>query len=348
MVTHMGEHGHPGATTDRRRLGWAMVVISVVLLAEVAGAAVTGSLVLLADAGHLATDVLSLAVALIAAVLAQRPPTLHRTYGLGRAEILAAALNALLLLVVGGVVAVEAVTRLRTPPPVPGLPLLALGTLGLIGNLAALAVLTRGHCGQRSLNLRGALLEVLGDVVGSLAVLGAALVMLSTGWRQADPVASLAIAALIVPRAFRLLREAAHVLLEGTPKGMDTAEVDRVLRAVPGVRDVHDLHLWTITSGRHAVSAHLVVDEAGSLHCGDACVLDAAGTALQHHFGLTHSTLQVEHHSHAKHEHTCWHPAHAEAPPGVTQQLPHRARVASTNAAAPLTTAVEGRPHTAR
>jgi cobalt-zinc-cadmium efflux system protein len=298
-----------------------LAVISVVLLAEIVGAAVTGSLALLADAGHLATDVLGLVVALLATVLAQRPPSRDQTYGLGRAEVLAAALNALVLLVVGAVVAVEAVARLTAPPPVAGVSLLVLGAFGLVGNLVALTVLTRGGPSQkataqhkspqrsltmqRSLNMRGALLEVMGDVLGSLAVLGAALVMLTIGWRQADPVASLAIAALIVPRALALLREAAHVLLEGTPRGVDTAEVDRVLRTVPGVRNVHDLHLWTITSGRHAVSAHLVVEEARSLHCGDASVLDSAAKALRSQFGLTHSTLQVEHDDHADHEHTC-------------------------------------------
>ncbi len=309
MGGHGHGHGHGGAASDRRRLGWALAITCVVLVAEVIGAGLTGSLALLADAGHLATDVLGLAAALIAAVLAQRPPNHFRTYGLGRAEILAAALNALLLLVVGGVVAVEAVGRLSAPPPVPGVPLLILGALGLVGNLAALVVLARGGSGQprqqRSLNLRGALMEVMGDALGSVAVLGAALVMLTTGWRWADPVASLVIAAMIVPRALALLREAAHVLLEGTPRGVDTAEVNRVLLAVPGVLDVHDLHLWTITSGRHAVSAHLVVDEARSLHCGDASVLDTAAKALRHHFGLTHSTLQVEHDDHADHEHTC-------------------------------------------
>lgn len=309
MVTRMGDHGHGhgGAASDRGRLGWALAIILVVLLAEVLGAALTGSLALLADAGHLATDALGMAVALAATVLAQRPPCHHRTYGLGRAEILAAALNALALLVVGVVVAVEAVARLAAPPPVAGVPLLVLGTLGLVGNLATLAVLTRGGKGSehRSLNLRGVLLEVMGDALGSVAVLAAALVMLTTGWRQADPVASLVIAALIVPRALALLREAGHVLLEGAPRGVSTAEVDQVLRGVPGVHGVHDLHLWTITSGRHAVSAHLVVDEAFSLRCGQACVLDAAASALRSHFGLTHSTLQVEHAEHADHEHTC-------------------------------------------
>jgi cobalt-zinc-cadmium efflux system protein len=314
MVTRMGDHGHghghAAVPSDRRRLVRALAIISALLLAEVVGAGLTGSLALLADAGHLATDVLGLAVALVASVLAQRPPTHYRTYGLGRAEILATAFNALLLLVVGAMVAVEALARLAAPPPIAGGPLLAIGTLGLVGNLAALAVLGCGGSAkkesvQRSLNLRGALLEVLGDVLGSVAVIGAAIAMLAAGWRQADPVASLAIATLIVPRALALLREAAHVLLEGTPRGVDAAEVDRLLRTVPGVRDVHDLHLWTITSGRHAISAHLVVEEARSLHCGDASVLDTAAKALRTHFGLTHSTLQVEHDNHADHEHTC-------------------------------------------
>ncbi|HEX6402322.1 MAG TPA: cation diffusion facilitator family transporter [Pseudonocardiaceae bacterium] len=298
-------HGHAAVPSDRRRLVRALAIISALLLAEIVGAGLTGSLALLADAGHLATDVLGLAVALVASVLAQRPPTHYRTYGLGRAEILATAFNALLLLVVSGMVAVEALARLAAPPPIDGVPLLAIGTLGLVGNLAALAVLSGGGSSERSLNLRGALLEILGDVLGSAAVIGAAVAMLAAGWHQADPVASLAIAALIVPRALALLREAAHVLLEGTPRGVDTAEVDRLLRTVPGVRDVHDLHLWTITSGRHAVSAHLVVDEARSLHCGDASVLDTAANVLRTEFGLTHSTLQVEHDDHADHEHTC-------------------------------------------
>ena len=305
MGGHGHGHGHGTGTSDRRRLGWALAIILFVLLAEVVGAALTGSLALLADAGHLATDALGLAAALLAAVLAQRPPCHLRTFGLGRAEILAAALNALVLLVVAGVVAFEAISRLSDPPTVPGAPLLALGLFGLIGNLVALAVLTRGGSDERSLNLRGAMLEVMGDALGSVAVIGSAVLVLTTGWRQADPVASLVIAGLILPRALALLREAAHVLLEGTPRGVDAAEVDRVLRAVPGVLDVHDLHLWTITSGRHAVSAHLVVTETWALHCGETSVLDAAANQLSARFGLTHSTLQVEHDDHADHEQTC-------------------------------------------
>jgi cobalt-zinc-cadmium efflux system protein len=311
MLARMAEHGHGhghghgGGVSDRRRLSWALVITVAVLLAEVIGAALTGSLALLADAGHLATDGLGLAVALVAAVLAQRPPSGRRTFGLGRAEILAAALNALVLLVVAAVVAFEAVGRMAHPPDIAGVPLLVLGAFGLAGNLLAMTVLTWGNRGERSLNLRGAVLEVMGDALGSVAVIGAAVAVLATGWTQADAVASLVIAALIVPRAFTLLREAAHVLLEGTPRGVDAIEVDRVLRDVPGVVDVHDLHLWTITSGRHAVSAHLVVNEAWAVHCGETSVLDVAAVRLTNRFGLTHSTLQVEHDDHSGHEHTC-------------------------------------------
>lgn len=305
MLRGMGGHGHGHGHggSDRRRLALALGITLTVLVVELVGLALTGSLALLADAGHLVTDVLGLTAALIAAALAQRPPSSRRTYGLGRAEVLAAAFNSLLLLAVAGYVAVTAVRRLSDPPDVPGIPLLVVGALGLAGNLLALAVLAGGD--RKSLNLRGALLEVLGDALGSVAVLVAATVVLATGWAAADPVASLAIAALIVPRALSLLGQAGHVLLEGVPPELDAAEVDRVLRAVPGVRDVHDLHLWTITSGRHAASAHLVVDETRDAHCGDASVLDAAAVALRTEFGLAHSTLQVEHRDHAGHEHTC-------------------------------------------
>lgn len=300
----MHDHGRAGSReSDRRRLAWALAITLAVLIVELVGAAVTGSLVLLADAGHLVTDSLGLVAALVAAVLTRRPPTQRRTFGLGRAEILAAALNALLLLAVAGLVVFEAVSRLADPPPVPGLPLLLIGAMGLVGNLVALAVLAGGD--RRNLNLRGALLEVLGDVLGSVAVLVAAALVLTTGWLTADPAASLLIAALIAPRALSLLRETAHVLLEGTPRELDAAEVDAELRSVPGVVGVHDLHLWTITSGRHAVSAHLVVNGAAVVRCGQSSVLDRASAALHDRFGLAHSTLQVEHDDHADHEHTC-------------------------------------------
>lgn len=295
----MHDHAH-SRSDNRRRIALALAITVTLLLLEAAGAVWTGSLALFADAGHLATDALGLVVALAAVTLAARPPSVRRTFGFGRLEVLAAAANALLLLGVGGTVLVQAIRRLSNPVEVPSGPLLALGAIGLVGNLVALAVLAGGD--RTSLNLRGALLEVLGDALGSVAVLAAAVVIALTGWMQADPVASLAIAALILPRSALLLRDAVHVLLEGTPAGVDTDEVRAELRAIPGVADVHDLHVWSITSGEPAVSVHLVVDGVACLGCGETSVLDRAALVLRERFGLAHSTVQIEHTTHDAHE----------------------------------------------
>lgn len=296
-------HGHGGGTADRRRLSVALGVTLATALLGAAGAVWTGSLALLADLGHLLTDAGALAAALIAAHLATRPATMRRTYGNGRAEVLVAALNALTLVAVVVWVAVEGVTRLFEPVVVPGLPLLVIGVLGLAGNLVSLAVLAGGD--RSNMNVRGAMLHLLGDALGSVGVLAAAVVLLTTGWPYADTVASLFIVALILPRAVGLLREAAHVLLEGTPAGIDPAQVRAALLAVDGVVDVHDLHLWSINDRTPAMSAHLVVDEDVELHCGEESVLDTAGHALRARFGLDHTTLQVEHHAHVAHEDHC-------------------------------------------
>lgn len=310
MVAVMGHghgggagHGHAGAGTDRRRLATALGVTLVTAILGAAGAVYTGSLALLADLGHLLTDAGALVAALIASVLAARPATASRTYGMGRAEVLVAALNALTLVAVVVWVGVEAVQRLFVPAEIPGLPLLVIGVLGLIGNLVSLAVLAGGDRGN--MNMRGAMLHVLGDALGSVGVLAAAVVLLTTGWPWADTIASLFIVALILPRAVSLLREAAHVLLEGAPKGIDAQEVKAALLAVEGVGDVHDLHVWAINDRTPAMSAHVVVDEEVSGHCGDASVLDRAGHVLRERFGLDHSTLQVEHAAHTGHENHC-------------------------------------------
>jgi cobalt-zinc-cadmium efflux system protein len=294
-------HRHEHARSDsRRRIALALGIVTGLLVAESAGAWFTGSLTLLADAGHLATDVLGLAVALVAVTLAGRPPSARRSFGLGRLEVLAAAANALLLLGVGGTVVWRAFHRLASPVQVPSGPLLALGLIGLAGNLVALTVLARGD--RSSLNLRGAVLEVLGDALGSLAVVISAVVIGWTGWLAADPVAALVIAALILPRSVLLLRDAAHVLLEGTPPDVDAERVRAALLAVPGVARVHDLHVWSITSGESAVSAHLVVEGTDCLGCGDGSVLDRAALVLRERFGLAHSTLQLEDADHDAHE----------------------------------------------
>jgi cobalt-zinc-cadmium efflux system protein len=294
-------HDHAHARLDnRRRIGLALAVTVSLLVIEAVGAVLTGSLALLADAGHLATDGVGLAVALAAVILAGRPASARRTFGLGRLEVLAAAANALLLLGVGGTVLVRAIGRLSEPVPVAGTPLLAIGVVSLAGNLVALAVLAGGD--RTSLNLRGALLEVLGDALGSVAVVASALVITLTGWLPADAIASLAIAALILPRSALLLRDAAHVLLEGAPPDVDADEVRSTLLGIRGVVDVHDLHVWCITPGETAVSAHLVVDGVACIGCGETSVLDQAAALLAERFGLAHSTVQIEHATHDDHE----------------------------------------------
>jgi cobalt-zinc-cadmium efflux system protein len=299
-------HGHAGhgAAADRRRLAVALGVTIVTAVLGAAGAVLAGSLALLADLGHLLTDAAALAAALVASVLAARPGTPRRTYGLGRLEVLVAGVNALALVVVVAWVAVEGVRRLFEPAEVPGLPLLVVGVLGLVGNVVSLGVLAGGDRGN--MNMRGAMLHVLGDVLGSVGVIVAAVVLLVTGWPYADTVASLVIVGLILPRALALLREVGHVLLEGVPPGIDVAEVQDALRAVPGVSDIHDLHVWAINDRRPSVSAHLVVEFSGARPgCGEGSVLDRAARLLRERFGLAHSTLQVEHRAHAHHEDPC-------------------------------------------
>jgi cobalt-zinc-cadmium efflux system protein len=271
-----------------------------VLVVEVVGAALSGSLALLADAGHMATDAVGIALALGAVTLAQRPAGGRRTFGVQRLEVLAAVANGLLLLGVAGYVLVEAVRRIGDPPRLPAGLVLAVGLVGLVVNLVSLAVL---HGGQRgSLAVRGAQLEVLGDAAGSLAVVVAAVVVATTGWQYADAVASLLIGVLVVPRAWALLREALDVLLEAAPRGVDLADVRAHVLGVPGVIGVHDLHAWTITSGLPVLSAHVVVtDEALEAGHGGR-VLDALCACLGDHFDVEHCTVQLEAAGHAEHE----------------------------------------------
>ncbi|MFB9384131.1 cation diffusion facilitator family transporter [Pseudonocardia petroleophila] len=299
---HGHGHGH-SADTDRRRLAIALAITLLTAVVGAVGAVIVGSLALLADLGHLLTDAGALAAAFVASILAQRPANARRTFGLGRVEVLVAGINAITLVAVVVWVAVEGVGRLVEPADVPGLPLLVVGALGLVGNLVSLVVLAGGD--RRNMNMRGAMLHVLGDALGSVGVLAAAVVLLLTGWPYADTVASLFIVALILPRTVGLLREVGHVLLEGAPRGIDTAEVHDALLDVPGVRDVHELHVWSINDRRPSVSAHLVVDEAVHVRCGEASVLDCAAGVLRERFGLDHSTLQIEQDDHVDHEDHC-------------------------------------------
>jgi cobalt-zinc-cadmium efflux system protein len=300
-VTHKHRHGAPTAAAgERGRLLAVLAIILSVLVLEVVGGLLSGSLALLADAGHLGTDALGIGVALLAVRIGGRTPTARRTFGWQRAEVLAAGANAVLLLGVAGWVAIEAVRRLTDPPDLAPGPVLLVGAIGLVANGVCLLLLARGQ--RESLTVRGAFLEVLGDALGSVAVLVSAGVVWLTGDPRADPVASLLIAALIVPRAYRLLRESGEVLLEGTPRGVDLAEVRRHILSQPGVVDVHDLHAWTITSGMPVLSAHVTVaDPVLADPCGGG-VLDRLHECLRHDFDVEHSTFQIEPAGHRSHE----------------------------------------------
>jgi cobalt-zinc-cadmium efflux system protein len=293
------DHGH-AAGAPRGRLAAVLAITLAVLVTEVVGAALTGSLALLADAGHLLTDATGIAFALAAATLARRPPTPARTFGHHRVEILAAALNALLLVAVAVYVFVEGVLRLFHPPEVsPGL-LVTFAVAGLAGNAASAALLARAQ--RHNLNARGAFLEVVSDGLASVAVIVAAVTIALTGWQRADAVVSLLVALFILPRTWRLFREAAEVLLESAPAGVDLTELRRHLMEVPGVLEVHDLHAWTITSGMPVLSAHVVVSDDTLAERGHGPLLDQLCACLSGHFDIEHCTFQLEPAGHRDHE----------------------------------------------
>ena len=285
----------------RGRLTVVLGITLAVLVVEVVGAFVSGSLALLADAGHMLTDVGGLTLAYVAAVLARRPATDSRTWGYRRAEVVAAAGQAAVLLAVGGFVLVEGVRRLLAPPEVAPAAMGVFGDLGLAGNLVGLAVLAGGR--RDNLNVRAAFLEVANDALGSVAVLVAAGVIATTGWLRADAVVSLVIGALIIPRTLKLLAESVNVLLESTPKGLDLTAVRQRLMTNPHVLDVHDLHATQVATGLPVLTAHVVVDDS-CFHDGHlGPMLDELQRCLDTDFDIEHSTIQFEAATHADHEH---------------------------------------------
>ncbi len=276
------------ASAHRGRLVIVFAITLMVFLLELIGGIVANSLALLADAGHMATDLGGIGLALVAIWFAGRPATHDRTYGYLRLEILAAVVNAVVLFGIAGFVLYEAWRRLAEPPAIASGLMLVIALAGLAANAISLALL---HDAQReSLNMRGAYLEVMGDLAGSAAVIVAAVVIAMTGWTPADAVASAVIGFLIIPRTWRLLREAVDVLLEATPKGIDLAEVRTHILGAAGVADVHDLHAWTITSGMDVVSAHVVLAEGAD----PPSVLDELCRCLSGDFDIEHSTFQLE------------------------------------------------------
>jgi cobalt-zinc-cadmium efflux system protein len=300
---HRHDHVASGtaAAAQRGRLTLVLGITLVILVVEVVGGVLANSLVLLADAGHMAADAAGIGLSLLAVVWAAKPPTPQRTFGYQRAEILAAVVNAVLLFGLGAFLLFEAVQRLRAPGTAePGL-MLVFGLIAAAGNTVSLLLLRRGQ--GASLNVRGAYLEVLSDLLGAAAVLVAAVVIATTGFQRADALASLVIAVMILPRTVKLLRDAVDVLLEATPRGVDLEVVRAHILSTPGVIGVHDLHAWTVTSGTAVLSAHVVVDH-GRWHDGTApMVLDELGTCLHGHFDLAHSTFQLEAAGHIDHEH---------------------------------------------
>lgn len=285
-----GAHGHhhSAAHADRRSLVIVLVISLGVLVLEVVGGLAANSLALLADAGHVLTDVAGIALALGAIWLAGRPTSDARTFGWYRAEILAAALNAVILLGLAGWVLWEAWRRWDAPPEVASDLMLVIAVVGGVANLVSLAVLRGPQA--RSLNMRGAYLEVLGDLLGSVAVVVAAIVIAVTGFTRMDAIASAIIGLMILPRTWRLLRDATDILLEATPKGVDIDEVRRHILEAPGVIAVHDLHAWTITSGMNVVSAHVVMGPDGD----PGALLDHLSDCLSDDFDIQHSTFQLE------------------------------------------------------
>jgi cobalt-zinc-cadmium efflux system protein len=286
MHDHAHEHRLEG---DRRALAGALALIAGYAVVEVVVGYLGDSLALLADAGHMVGDVGSLALALFAAWLGTRPATPERSFGYRRAEILAALANGVALVAISIWIVVEAIERFRHPSEPRGGWVLVVGVIGLAVNLGAARILHRR--GSESLNVQGALRHVLADVLGSIGVIVAGAVVLATGWSYADPLVALAIAALVLASSWTILRDSVGILLESTPRGMDAEEIGRAMVEVDGVREVHDLHVWTITSGFPSLSAHVLVSPDADCH-GKRRELERV---LEDRFGLTHTTLQVDH-----------------------------------------------------
>jgi len=300
MSGHERDRDADQLADHRRRLRTVLAITVTVLIAEVVGAVVSGSLALLADAGHMLSDVAGLTLAWVASVLAKRPATMARTWGYRRAEVLAAVGQASVLLAVGGFVIIEAIRRLVAPPEVASGAMVAFGVIGLLGNAIGIAVLV----GVRSenLNMRAAFLEVVNDALGSLAVLIAAVLIALNGWLRADALASLLIGALIIPRTLKILRESIDVLLESTPRGLELSEVREHLLQVARVQAVHDLHASQVATGLPVLTAHVVVPDS-CFHDGHLpALLDELQGCLAGHFDVDHSTFQFEASGHAGHE----------------------------------------------
>jgi len=283
------EHPHEERGESRRALTVVLVMTAGFTVAEVVGGLLTGSLALLADAGHMISDNLSLGLALFAVWLAGQPETPEKSFGYKRAEILAALANGVTLVAISIWIFIEAYSRLREPPEILGGPMLAIAALGLLVNAAGAIILSRS--GGKNLNTQGAMRHVIADALGSIGVIIAALVIVLTGWRYADPLVSVVIGALILASSWSLLRDSTNILLEASPRDINAETVGRKMAGAAGVEEVHDLHIWTITSGFPALSAHVLVGQNEDCHARRRELEDL----LAREYGISHTTLQVDH-----------------------------------------------------
>jgi len=290
---HGGAGGHAGhdhtAGANEKSLKIAFGLTFVFLLVELTGGIVAQSLALLSDAAHMFTDTAALAIALLAIRISKRPADKKRTFGYHRFEILAAAFNAMLLLLVAVYILWEAWLRIKAPPEIQSNLMLVIAVVGLVVNLVSMQVLRSGQ--EKSLNVKGAYLEVWSDMLGSIGVIIAAVVILFTGWGWVDSLVAAAIGFWVLPRTWTLLKESMNVLLQGVPDGIDIDQVEQAIRSVPGVKDVHDLHIWALTSGKNVLSTHLVADSASGT---EQHILTQVTELLHEQFDISHATVQVE------------------------------------------------------
>ncbi|MGB1584213.1 MAG: cation diffusion facilitator family transporter [Solirubrobacterales bacterium] len=285
---HAHDHGAGGSRAENtRRMVWALLINIAMIVLGIVGALLTGSLALWADAGHVLSDVLAIALGIAAAKVAARPAAGRGTFGLGRVEILAALVNGLALVAVSIWIAIEAIGRFGDPPEIDGTGVLIFGFFGLLGNAVATWVLVRGD--RSDINLEGVLRHSVADALGSIGVVIAGVGIIATGWNELDPIIGLLIASLILLSSWRLIREPVEVLLERAPEGVDVGVVGMAIARVRGVREVHDLHVWSITSGFPALAAHVTVDAT----CDVDTTRESIEEMLEREFSITHTTLQV-------------------------------------------------------
>jgi cobalt-zinc-cadmium efflux system protein len=289
MTDHAHDH-YSSASANQRRLLIALAITGLMTMVELVGGLLSNSLALQGDAGHMFTDTLALGLSVVALSLARRPASQTRTYGFHRAEVLAALANGTILVLICGYIFYEAYQRFVEPPEVRGGLMLAVAAVGLLANLVGILILR--SAGRDNLNVRGAFLHMWGDTISSVGVIVGGVIILATGWTMVDPIISILIGLLILRGAVKLVLESSDILLEAVPKHLDVTQISNALREIEGVRDVHDVHLWTITSGIYALSCHLLIEDR--MVSSSSHIVEEVNRALSQKFGIGHSTLQLE------------------------------------------------------